>query len=196
VPDSWWEFDVWRATRTGDLARLIDAQIAQNPDLGPRRSALLKAIRLAADRAERQGAVFCAVMGELVEDAGMLAASLMVFHTDGSPDPAENTVAAIAGQLTAVAPSPGSVDWRRVEVVDLPTAGPAVRVTGVEHAELDGAGPVLCVISQTLLPVPDGTGVLNVVLTSPQVEIAEAMADLFDAISSTLTWTDTDTDTT
>jgi len=187
VPQSWFEFDVWRATRTGDLSRMIDARIAETPALAPQRGALLKALRQAAADAERQGAVFCAVMGELVEDAGMLAASAMVFHTDGAPEPANNTVEAIAGQITAVAPSPASPYWRRVEIIEIP-AGRAVRIQGIEQSGANGRGAIDFVVTQTLIPVPEGNGILNIVLTSPQVELADAMLDLFDAISSTLDW--------
>ena len=95
-------------------------------------------------------------------------------------------VEAIAGQLTAVAPAEGSSTWRRVGVVELP-AGRAVRVAGVETSEL-GSRSLDCVVMQTLIPVPGGRGVLDVVLTSPQVELAEGMLDLFEAISATLAW--------
>src|SRR5689334_21817061 len=99
VPESWVEFDVWRATRTGDLGRLVAARIAQAPELAPWRGTLVKLLREVADNAERQGALFCAAMADPVEDAGMLAASVMVLQTDGAPDPADNTVEAIAGQV-------------------------------------------------------------------------------------------------
>ncbi|MCA1704959.1 MAG: hypothetical protein LC808_17530, partial [Actinobacteria bacterium] len=101
-------------------------------------------------------------------------------------DPADNTPEVIASQLTSVAPIEGAAQWQRVDVVEIP-AGRAVRVQGVEALDLGGQS-VDCVVMQTLVPVPDGPGVLNVVATSPQVELAESMLDLFDAISSTLTW--------
>lgn len=189
LPESWLEFDVWRATRTGDLSRLLDARIAADPELKPYRGALVKALRQAASEAERHGALFCAAMSELVEDAGMLAATVMVFQTDGTLDPADNTAEVIASRLTSVAPIEGAARWRRVDVVEIP-AGRAVRVQGVEAVDLGGRS-VDCVVMQTLVPVPDGPGVLNVVATSPQVELAESMLDLFDAISSTLTWSTT-----
>ncbi|MGH3840214.1 MAG: hypothetical protein ACRDS0_02025 [Pseudonocardiaceae bacterium] len=189
LPESWLEFDIWRATRTGDLPRLLDARIAEHPELKPYRGALVKALRQAAGEAERNDAVFCAAMSELVEDAGMLAATVMVFQTDGRLDPADNTVEAIASQLTSIAPIEGAAQWRRVGIVEIP-AGRAVRVQGVEPVDL-GAQSVHCVVMQTLIPVPHGSGVLNVVATSPQVELAEPMLDLFDAISSTLTWSTT-----
>lgn len=186
VPESWLEFDVWRATRTGDLARELDSRIAQAPELRPYRGTLLKALRQAAADAERQGAVCCAVMLDPVADDGMLAATLMVFQTDGAADPANNAPEVVAGQVTAVAPVEGQAHWRRVEIVEIP-AGRAVRVRGVEAAAIDGRS-VDCVVMQTLIPVPQDRGVLNMVLTSPQVELAEPMLDLFDAVSSTLTW--------
>lgn len=189
VPESWLEFDVWRATRTGDIPRLLDARIAQAPELKPYRGALVKALREAAGEAERHGALFCAAMTDLVEDAGMLAATLMVFQAEGAWDPDDNTPEAIAGRVTAVSPTDGVAQWRRVEIVEIP-AGRAVRVQGVDAAVLGGR-PVDFVVMQTLVPVPDGQGVLNVVATSPQVELAEPMLDLFDAISSTLSWSAT-----
>lgn len=183
VPESWWEFDVWRATRTGDLARLVDARTAETPELAPHRGVLLKLLRNAADYAERNGARFCAVATDAVEDAGMLIATAMVFQSDPATDPAENTVEGIAGQITATA-------GRRVEIVEIP-AGRAVRVRGVEPADMGDGRSVDSVVMQTLIPIPGGHGVLDVVLTSPQTQLAEPMLDLFDAISGTLAWSHT-----
>lgn len=193
VPDSWYEFDVRRATRTGDLARLVDARIAVEPRLRPYRAALLKLLREVADRAERRGAVYCAA-APADEPSGGVIATLLVFHTPGADDPKDNTVATIAAQLVAVTPARPGAPWRTVEIVRIP-AGEAVRVRAVEPARLDGSGAVDSVTTQTLLPVPhvddDGSpaGVLNVVLTSPRVGLADPLLDLFDAISDTLQWT-------
>lgn len=186
VPESWYEFDVWRATRTGDLPRQVDARIAGQPALRRRRGPLLRALRAAAADAERHGALTCAVMGEQVDDDGVLAAVLMAVQTRGSDDPAENTPEAIAGRITATPQRPGSPHWRRIALLDLP-AGPAVRVRGVE-AVISGGRSRDCVVMHTLTPFPDGAGVLDVVLTSPQSHLAEPMFDLFDAISGTLAW--------
>ncbi|WP_239335122.1 hypothetical protein [Frankia sp. CiP3] len=186
VPASWFEFDVWRATRTGDLARLVDARLAALPQLRPQRSALLKLLREIAERAERQGAVYCAATAELVEGSDGLVASVMVFHTDGAPNVADNTVEAIAGQVTAMVPADGRSSWRTVTIVEM-QAGRAVRIRGVERPEPDGV-PIDTVVMQTLIPVPDGRGVLNVVLSSPHIDIAEELFELFDAVSDTLAW--------
>jgi hypothetical protein len=188
VPPSWFEFDVWRATRTGDLARLVDERIAADPRLRPWRGGLLKALREAAEQAERQGAVLCAAMTDPVDQDGVLAAVLTVFHTHGAPDAADNTVEAIASQITATAPTNEARTWRHVEIVDL-TAGRAVRLRGVDVARL-GDRQRECAVMQTLIPVPGGEGVLSVVLASPQTQLTEPMLDLFEAISDTFTWTD------
>jgi hypothetical protein len=183
LPESWFEFDIWRATRTGDLGRLLDARIADEPELRPYRKPLLKLMREAAEEAERQGARYCAVSGDLTDDGDRLAATLLVFQTEGAGDPELDRPEAIAAQITATAPAAGSPTWRQVEVTEIP-AGPAVRAYGIQ----DVADGSLFVTMQTLIPVPGGPGVLNVVLTSPQTALAEPMLDLFDAISGTLGW--------
>ncbi len=184
VPPTWFEFDVWRATRTSDLARLVDAQIAQDRRLRPWRSALLKALRAAAEQAERQGAVMCAAMCDTTSDGGVLAAVLTVFHTEGDPSPGGNTVHSIAARLTSMETTQGP--WRRVQIVDL-RSGPAVRVRGVDTVQVGGQTRE-CVVMHTLVPALDGDGVLDVVLASPQTELADPMLDLFEAISETFAW--------
>jgi len=215
VPDSWFEFDVWRATRTGDLARLVDGRIARQPGLRPYRATLLTLLREVAERAERQGAVYCATATQEETGASGIVATLLVFHTPGPGDPAEATAIAIAGGVSAVARTEPGTPWRTVEIVTVP-AGEAVRVQGIERSFIDGIA-FDSVTMQTLAPVPTaigepgddemaggetaggetaaGTGgsasvdgVLNVVLTSPHVTLADELLDLFGAISDTLAW--------
>ncbi|MEV4069763.1 hypothetical protein ACGFJC_15820 [Nonomuraea fuscirosea] len=181
VPESWYAFDVWRAGRTGDLARLVDARVAAEPVLAPHRPVLLKVLREVADVAARNGAVFGAAMTDHVEDVGTVLATLMVLHTQGRAG--GDTVEEIAAGVVAVPPTPGTPVWRDVGIVEL-AAGRAVRVTGVEPGEIDS------VVMQTLVPVPGGHGVLDLVIASPHLSLTEPMLDLFDAISATLAWSD------
>ncbi|WP_326631376.1 hypothetical protein OIE67_43105 [Nonomuraea fuscirosea] len=181
VPESWYEFDVWRAGRTGDLARLVDARVAAEPVLAPHRPVLLKVLREVADVAAGNGAVFGAAMTDHVEDVGTVLATLMVLHTQGRAG--GDTVEEIAAGVVAVPPTPGTPVWRDVGIVEL-AAGRAVRVTGVEPGEIDS------VVMQTLVPVPGGHGVLDLVIASPHLSLTEPMLDLFDAISATLAWSD------
>jgi hypothetical protein len=195
VPQTWFEFDVWRATRTGDLARMVDERLAELPELRPHRALILRGLRQLAEDADRRGAVYCAAAADRVDDDAMLLASLMVFSTAGMLEPALNTVEAIAAQLTATGPEPRrpangteNAPWREVRVIEL-EAGRAVRVRGVTSIESPDRTRTLPMVSmQTLIPIPDSDDVLNVVLTSPVVSMAEGLLDLFDAISATLTW--------
>lgn len=189
VPETWVEFDVWRANHTGDLARLVDARVAETPELKPHRGALLKLLKEVAAHAERSGALYCAAMCDMSEETGLLAASVMVLQNDGPPDPRDNTVEAIASQVSSVVPSgSGGPDepWRQVAIVEIP-AGRAVQVKGMEPA-VPGRPDSQVVSMLTLVPVPGGGGVVTIVAMSPQVELADPMLDLFDAISSTFGW--------
>ncbi len=186
VPETWVEFDVWRASRTGDLARLVDARLVQTPELKPYRGALVKLLRDVAAHAERSGALYCAAMCDVAEESGLLAASVMILQNDGPPDPRDNTVEAIAGQVTSIAPSGPGTPWRQVEIVEIP-AGRAVQVKGVEPT-VAGRPESQIVSMVTLVPVPGGGGVVSIVLMSPQVELADPMLNLFEAISSTFGW--------
>lgn len=190
VPPSWFQFDAWRATRTAELSRLVDARVEHQPELRPHRGVLLRMLRDFAEDAQGRGALLCAVTADPVADAGNLLASLMVFHTSGSAAPGENTPAGIAAGITAQEAGDGAGSWRRVRVLDLP-AGRAVRVTGVEPVEEGTPGASMGAVSMhTLWPAPDGAGVFDVVLVSPQLQLAEAMLDLFDAISGTFAWSE------
>lgn len=186
VPPSWFQFDVWRATRTADLARLVNARLEQHPALRPHRGALLRMLREVAEDAQRRGAMLCAVSADRIADAGTLLATLMVFHTAGDPQPGGSTVEAIAAGITAHQNGAGTGTWRRVSIVDL-SAGRAVRVCGIE-AIRQGEAELDVVSMHTLWPVSDGGGVIDVVLTSPQTRLAAALLDLFDAVSETFSW--------
>jgi hypothetical protein len=110
IPETWFEFDIWRATRTGDLSRLVDERIEVLPQLRPYRAAILRGLRQLAEDAERAGALYCAAAADRVDDDGTMLATLMVFNTSGTSEPALNSVEAIAAQITAVAPSNNAVE--------------------------------------------------------------------------------------
>jgi len=194
VPPSWLQFDIWRATRTGDLARIVDDHLTRLPNLRPHRGDILKALRGLAREAEQAGAVTCAAA---VEGNGAVLATLAVFITEGMQDPALNTVSAIAAQIPSTArpdsDSDGAKksDWREVRLIDIP-AGDAVQVRSVSTLEDQTAStPVRIVSMETLLPMPGRDRILNVVLTSPQTELADDLLNLFNLITETLAWATT-----
>lgn len=193
VPPNWVQFDIHRAVRTGDLTRIVDEHLKKLPALKPHRRGILKALRRLADEAESAGAVLCAAAVDEAGDAGALLATLAVFITEGMPEPALNTVPAIAAQITATpraeGAEPGSEpDWREVRIVDIP-AGQAVRTRSLTTLRSDTAGEGVRIVSmETLLPLPGSDRILNVVLTSPQPQLTDELLDLFDLITETLSW--------
>jgi hypothetical protein len=184
LPPTWDELDLARAARTAHLARTVDARLADHPELGAHRGALVRVLRDAATDAERRGAVFCAVMVEPDGAGGVLLATAMALVTAGSPDPDRNRLDAIAADLAATAGC-------RVHRVEL-AAGAGVRMQGVRLLTVDGAGALDCVTMQTVVPVPGDGLFVNLVLASPRVELAEPLLDLFEAITATLSWLDAD----
>lgn len=192
VPPSWVQFDIWRASRTGELTRIVDEHLAKVPNLRPHRRTILAALRRLAEEAESAGAVLCAAAVDEQGSQGALLATLAVFVTDGMPEPALNTVPAIAAQLPATPrPDPASADdadWREVRIVEIP-AGEAVRVRSLTSLAPEGDSPTVRLVSmETLLPLPGRERILNVVLTSPHVELVDELHDLFDLITETLAW--------
>ena len=194
VPPSWLQFDIWRATRTGELTRIVDDHLSRLPNLRPHRRDILKALRRLAEEAEQAGSVTCAAA---VDNEGAVLATLAVFVTAGMSEPALNTVPAIAAQIPATArPDPdsdgaGQLNWREVRLVDIP-AGAAVQVRSVSTLEGQASSsPVRVVSMETLLPMPGKEQILNIVLTSPQTTLADDLLDLFGLITETLAWVET-----
>ena len=199
VPDSWYEFDIWRATRTRHLPRLVEERVVRVPELAPRAAALARLLRRVAEDAERAGAVYCAALAEPVGGAGLLTASCTVLQSPGPDDPAQRTVEALAAGIPATGAAL-RLGAREVLLVEHP-AGRGVRVReialldgGVDGAGGAATGPTEYVVMHTLLPSPGwsdarhGSHVVDLVLASPQVQLADPMLDLFDAISGTFRW--------
>lgn len=150
VPPTWVQFDIQRATRTGELTRIVDEHLAKLPNLRPHRRDILKALRRLAEEAESAGAVLCAAAADEYGEDGRLLATLAAFITEGMPEPALNTVPAIAAQIPATPrPEPDSegaadADWREVRIVEM-DAGHAVRVRSLSTLTAAASG---------IMPVP------------------------------------------
>lgn len=168
---------------------MVDDHLAKVPNLAPHRRQIVASLRRLAEEAEQAGAVTCAAT---VDKEGAVVASLAVFVTAGMPEPALNTVAAIAAQVASTGQegpyADSSADWRDVRIVDLP-AGEAVQIRSHSTLGDEPSTESVRVISmETLIPIPGAKHILNVVLTSPQTSLAEELFDLFGLITETLAW--------
>ncbi|SEO48818.1 hypothetical protein SAMN05216267_102818 [Actinacidiphila rubida] len=197
VPGSWFEVDVRPATRAASAAELVNRRITDLPELRERRADIVRIVRKQAAAAWDAGAVYCAVMAEPVAD-GLLPACATVSFLPGPADARSDADDRLAPLLSTFRTRTAKRDddpWTEVATVDLPHAGAAARTYGVEdvedpdHADRPaGAGPVRSVrvvTMQTFVPVPDVNRVALVSCSSPAVEVAPALLDVFDAITGT-----------
>lgn len=195
VPGSWFEVDVRPATRAASAADLVNRRITDLPELRERRADIVRIIRRQAAAAWDAGAVYCAVMAEPVAD-GLLPACVTVSFLPGPADASSDAEDRVGPLMSTFRSRPARRDddpWTKVAAVDLPHAGPAARTYGVEDVEdPDGGGPgggpvrsVRTVTMQTFVPVPDVNRVAVVSCSSPAVEVAPALLDVFDAITGT-----------
>lgn len=190
VPRSWFEIDLRPSTRDASIAALVDTRVRDVPALADQRAAVVRLLRTVAREAERAGAVYCAAMAEPVDGLGLTASVTVSLLDAGAGGVVPRDARGIAASLRAKAARGPDDTWRTVRLVDLPGAGPAARATGVEDVDLpERGGWVRCVTMETLVPVPGAPGrVALVACSSPSLHLAEAMHDLFDAVSSTFTF--------
>jgi hypothetical protein len=186
VPDTWFEVDLHPATRKQSIDALVRARTRGIPELYEQRGTIAKLLRDAAREASSSGAVFCAVMVEAVEGAGLTASvtvSLVPSPVEGS---APTTVPAIMAKLSEKQATSATDTWVKVAIVDVPDVGQVARSYGVEDINMPGgAGWIRATTMQTFVPVPGSPHVVLVACSSPNTVLVDALHDLFDAISGT-----------
>lgn len=186
VPASWVELDLGPG-RAASAAALAADRVRDVPPLRVHEDALAALLREHADSAAESGAVYCAVMSDAVE-GGVLSASVTVSVLPGpadsrpdDPDRLQHLLAPLGAQAGAEG------TWHDVGLVELDGVGRAARTTGVEDVVVEpGRPPVRVVVMQTLVPVPGDRSVVVVSCSSPAVDLAEPLLDLFDAVTGTL----------
>lgn len=186
VPPSWLEIDVAPETRASSLEALVEQQVRDVPELREHRTALGRLLREQAEQAWAAGSSYCASMIEPTEDGPVVASAVVLVVPAPVGVASGSVLEAVAAPLVPRARKAADEPWREVERVEIPGADGAVRAFGLEDVELpDGAGVVRTVTMQTLVPLP-AQRVLLLTCSSPVVDLAEDLLDLFDAISGTL----------
>lgn len=190
TPAAWWDLDLDPATKASSIDQLL-AQRSRG-----RADALRAALAAATEDAIQQRAVFASLYSDTVEGKTM-SASLVVSvvdavgdgdgESDGDPAGLTGIRLEIAEDLVAEFRTDGAAaEVRTLE------AGPAARVrrrqpveTGPDpssgrRAEVDTL--------QYFVPFPDGDRLAVMTFSTPNLGLADAFAELFDAIASTLQW--------
>lgn len=189
VPSAWFEVDLHPATRDQSIRALVEDRVRDLPELREHSAAIARLLRKQAREAWDSGATYCASMVEPTED-GPVTASLTVSRI-GGPTPGrperDALVQDVLGTLTTKQARTEDDTWTTVTTVEVTEVGTCARAYGVEDIELpEDAGWVRVVQMQTFVPLPASGAVLVVSCSSPVLPLAEALLDLFDALTGTL----------
>lgn len=186
TPADWVDVDLDRSGDIGPLVRLVASRSTLTPEQAAEAGDVLEMLAAANAQAVAHGAVFASVLSQVVEGAPVSASLFVAVRHEqaagGAPAPE-----ALARRLRH---QPRSTPVAHaVEVVTLP-AGKAVRSRGRTFARPVGpTGPTVEVDTvQYFVPVPDGDGLLVLTFSTPTLPLADAFAELFDAIAGSLSW--------
>jgi len=183
VPANWLTVDLDARTSRRSIARLVEERAGSHPETAESRRQLTQMLQTAAEDAIEQGAVYAAILSTVIAERPVSASLICTVTT--SPEPVE--VDQVASELRRPHTSP-SVPLE-VEVVDLPV-GRAVRTRGRRIGEMPA--PVLRRVEveslQYFVPVPGAKRLLLLSFSTPNLPIADALVELFDAIAATLRW--------
>jgi hypothetical protein len=182
IPDSWIDYDIGRQDFTRRQAELREQ--APTPQARAAVDDLFRQVRRLARAARKQGAISASGLITRDETEGLIMAFVSVFGAV-VPDGVELSLTDISAQLTRPAGSEGYGD-RTVSSVELPGIGVVARITGTEVVELTEGVSAAMLAMHTIIPLPGDPGTYLIVTgVSPNLPLAEAMFDLFDAITGT-----------
>jgi hypothetical protein len=187
TPASWIDLDLDPATRAESIDRLLDERAAAGGiDVDPAQRAELAGLleRTAAD-AQAKGGIFASVFSDVFEGRPVSATLIVSLVAGEGGEPGEEVDrAGLAADLREVL-----ADGAQSEVVQLP-AGPAVRTRGHIEVPVGPAGSRTFTVEsiQYFVPLPGATHLVLLSFSTPILALADAFAELFDAIAGTLSW--------
>jgi len=186
VPERWYVRDADTREWESSTASQMDERLACRPDLLAAASTLRRVVMDSWKDAESQGALAAATLWEPSDDGrGATAATLVVAAERARPD---DGAAEIAGLVAALGePSESDLAPRRVSAVELPV-GPAVRLRRLTRTTGAGPGEGELVVDtvQHWVPVPGGRTIVVLAGSTPCLDVADELAEAFDAIAATL----------
>jgi hypothetical protein len=193
LPEGWFRVHIAPERREQSVDALVERQF-KGIDNAPQIKAQLRQDMLRqAARAFEEGGIELYLS---LQQAGPLTVPASLLVALGLPPQGGRlpSLDDLAGRLAAE-----GKDSREVSVVELP-AGPALRVreeynpvvdrppTAETEKDADYALPSVTLDYQ--VQVPRAEAILLLTFSTPLVQIADAMVDLFDAVAGSLSWTD------
>ncbi|WP_328914678.1 MULTISPECIES: hypothetical protein [unclassified Streptomyces] len=190
VPESWWEFDIRPEGREATVRRLVDERARALPELAPYRNDLATLLRRMARDAYDSGALYLGCMAENFEGVPLTATvTVTVLGAADAQGVALSTdPRAIAASMKTITPRRNGDAWRKVTTVEIPDVGLCARTYGVEDVPVEqgDSRTIRMALTQTYVPIPGRPEEVVVISgASPVLDLAEALHDIFDAVTST-----------
>jgi len=187
VPDRWYVRDEASWATEATTARAVQERLVRRPDLAPVGPVLCQLLMDSCRDAGLHGAVAAATLWEPSgHGSGATAATLVVVAAERAQP--EDDAAEVARLLQVLREgSDSDLAPREVSAVQLP-AGDAVRLRRLTCTDGAGPGEAELVIDtvQHWVPVPGGSAILVLVGSTPCLDVADELAETFDAIAETL----------
>jgi hypothetical protein len=188
TPVTWFDFDLDPETSRRSIIQFVEERAGRSPDREQIRRELQGWLEQATADARSQGAVFASVLADTVERQPVGACLIASLARDDGPGLGDDRarVEALAGRLARLG---GPLAGIPIGVRELP-AGSAVRSrrrATIDSLAFDGH-PVEVESLQYFVLIPGTTDVLLLSFSTPNLGLADAMVELFDATAESLQW--------
>jgi hypothetical protein len=191
VPPNWYEVDLHPARRVASIQYRVGERAAVNATAARHRDETIRALKRLARQAWATGARYFACMAENFDTLPLEAAVTVSLVRAGTGGYTPNTDPVAIVRSLARKPWRTEDDtWLETELVELPSAGPAARIYGVEDVEYPGdLDTVRTVLTHTILPVPNSDHLAVIAAGSPLLGPVAPLHDLFATVTSTFHFT-------
>ncbi|MGN8244380.1 hypothetical protein ACTHAM_001283 [Cellulomonas soli] len=181
VPASWWVIPLG----TGDALRrsvgaLVDEQVGRRDQDAPLRASLRTQLTGAAEQAAAAGGTLMAI-SLMTVDGVPVPATMVVYRVPGLTLDEPGLQALVDGLTADGEARPDSLD------VAAGQFGPVVRRLARRAGDVDlGASEITMMVVDYWLDAGDGGHVVQLTFSSPMVQVAAALLDLFDTVASSV----------
>ncbi len=183
TPNNWFSLNLDPRSMQRSITRLVEARVAPGPEFEGARRELTEVLRNVAADAAEQGAVHAFMLSDVIAGRPVSASLTCTLTTTAEEPDLED----VSRQLRHAAK--GRLRGAEVTVIDLP-AGSAVRSR--ERRIDDVPEPIARRVEveslQYFVRVPDTNALLLLSFSTPNLPIADALVELFDAIAGSLEW--------
>jgi hypothetical protein len=187
TPATWFDLDLDPETSRASITRFVEERAGRSPDRAQIRRELQGWLEQATADARSQGAVFASLLSDTVEGRPVAASLIASLARDGPGRGDDRSrVEALAARLARIG---GPLAGVPTGIRELP-AGWAVRArrrTTIESFAFAGH-PAEVENLQYFALIPGTTDVLLLSFSTPNLGLADAMVELFDAIAESLQW--------